>query len=230
MVDNKNTALVVAAHPDDEVLGCGATIAKLVKQNWFVHVIFLSDGESSRISFHQNESINLVEIRRMQAIRALTLLGCSSWRFGDFEDNMLDKAPLLEVVKIVEKVIGELSPSRVYTHFPGDLNIDHQQVSRAVLTACRPVEGHSVEEIFYFEVPSSTEWNSEATFRPNCFVDVTTELDLKIQAMSIYEGELRNFPHPRSEIALRAISAFRGASSGLKAAEAFMIARKICRS
>lgn len=230
MVGLNKTALIVAAHPDDEVLGCGGTIAQLVKQNWLVHVVFLADGESSRSGINQTLVKEFIATRRLQAKRALGLLGCASWRFGDFADNMLDTVPLLELVKFLEQIIDELSPSRVYTHFPGDLNIDHQRVSRAVLTACRPVAGHPVEELFYFEVPSSTEWNCETAFRPNCFVDVTNELDLKIQAMSIYERELQDFPHPRSEVSLRAISAFRGASSGLKAAEAFIIARKIIRN
>ena len=221
------TILVVAAHPDDEILGCGGTMAKLAALGCKVHVVFLADGETSRTGLTSAEHAVLIDARRQQAAHAMLEIGCSSWTFHDYPDNCLDTVPLLELAKTVEKQVKELRPKKVFTHFPGDLNIDHQIVSRAVLTACRPIKGHSVGEILYFEVPSSTEWNPGADFTPNCYVNIEGYLDIKIKAMRLYQDELRDFPHPRSDEAIRALASYRGASSGLLAAEGFVIARKI---
>ena len=136
--------------------------------------------------------------------------------------------PLLDVVKIVESLIEKISPSRVYTHHGGDLNVDHSVVNRAALTGTRPLQGCPVREVYLFEVPSSTEWafhQFETSFRPNVFVDVSQTLEVKIRAMACYESEVRPFPHPRSPEALRAWAQRWGSVAGCAAAEAFQLVR-----
>jgi LmbE family N-acetylglucosaminyl deacetylase len=145
-------------------------------------------------------------------------------------DNRLDTVPLLEVVKLVEDLVARLKPSVIYTHHGGDLNVDHGVIHRAVLTATRPVVGQPVQEVYAFEVPSSTEWAFQrlgSTFRPNVFVDVTDTFDAKIAAMACYQTEARPFPHPRSPEALRAIATRWGSVAGYGAAEAFELVRSL---
>jgi LmbE family N-acetylglucosaminyl deacetylase len=137
---------------------------------------------------------------------------------------------LLEVVKQVEELVARFRPEVIYTHHPGDLNVDHGVVHRAVLTATRPVAGQCVSEIYAFEVPSSTEWafqRLEPSFRPNVFVDITDTLETKIEALACYDTETRKFPHPRSPEALRAIAARWGSVVGLPAVEAFELIRSV---
>jgi LmbE family N-acetylglucosaminyl deacetylase len=145
-------------------------------------------------------------------------------------DNRFDTLPLLDVVKIVEGLIDRFKPEQIFTHHPGDLNIDHSVVHRAVLTATRPVEGHRVRHLYAFEVPSSTEWafhQLEPRFRPNVFIDIADTLDAKLQAMAHYEGEARPFPHPRSGEALRANAQRWGSAVGVNVAEAFELIRSL---
>jgi LmbE family N-acetylglucosaminyl deacetylase len=143
-------------------------------------------------------------------------------------DNRLDTVPLLEVVKLVEDMVDRITPEVIYTHHSGDLNVDHGIIHRAVLTATRPVAGQTVREIYAFEVPSSTEWafqRLEPSFRPNVFVDITRTIDAKIAAIECYKTETREFPHPRSPEALRALATRWGSVVGCAAAEAFELVR-----
>ena len=210
--------LVVAAHPDDEALGCGGTIAKHAD----VTVLTLTDGVGSR------DGKSSVAGRVYAHDQAARFLGFKSIR-ADLPDNQLDAAPLLKVVRLVESVVEEIKPDIIYTHHGGDLNIDHRITHQAVMTACRPMPGSSVKAIYAFEVPSSTEWASESerAFRPNHFVDICATMDRKIEALKAYEEEMRPFPHARSIEAVKALATWRGASVGLKAAEAFMTLRRI---
>ena len=217
--------LIVAAHPDDEVLGCGGTIAKLTSDGIRVNVLFLADGESSRKNI-KNLQKKIIE-RKENAKKALKILGCNSVKFLNFPDNRLDTVDLLSVIKKIEDYIEVIQPYAVFTHFEKDLNIDHQVAHRAVITACRPQPNYCVKELFFFEVASSTEWNLSKVFMPNFFVDITKTLSLKKKALRVYEKELRNFPHPRSIKLIEAQAHLRGSSVGCKAAEAFIIGRKI---
>src|SRR5262249_29402462 len=145
-------------------------------------------------------------------------------------DNRLDTVPLLDVVKVIEEIVERFLPEVIYTHHPGDLNIDHGVVYRAVLTATRPVHGQSVREIYAFEVASSTEWAFQQlgpVFRTNVFVDIAATLNIKVDALACYDTETRSFPHPRSEQAVRAIAARWGSVSGFSAAEAFELVRAL---
>jgi LmbE family N-acetylglucosaminyl deacetylase len=222
--------LVIAAHPDDEILGCGATAARLVAEGHEVHFAILGEGVTSR---HANRSE--ADARQLQELKrhthaAAAKVGVTNVSLHGLPDNRLDTVPLLEVVKVVEELVRRLRPEVIYTHHGGDLNIDHGVVHRAVLTATRPTGECSVREIYAFEVPSSTEWafqRIEPSFRPNVFVDVTRMVDAKIAAMECYESEARKFPHPRSPEALRAAAMRWGSVAGCGAAEAFELVRSI---
>ena len=225
MKNSNSTVVVFAAHPDDDILGCGGTIAKLTQEGSKVHIVFLADGESSRGDITDINS--LIQQRKQNAKKALKILGCDSIEFLDFPDNRLDSLDLLDVVKKIEGFIDAYKPYTIFTHYAHDLNIDHQITHNAVVTACRPQPGHCVKELLFFEVPSSTEWNLSKAFMPNYFVDISSTLSLKIDALNAYKNEMKSFPHPRSIKAIESLSYYRGASSGCEAAEAFIIGRKI---
>ena len=221
--------LVVAAHPDDEVLGCGATIARLSQQGDAVVVVILGEGVTSR--YDDRGDADPMSLSRLhEQVHAVgAILGVQDVRIFDFPDNRFDTVPLLDIIKLIERLIGETKPEVIYTHHGGDLNIDHVILNRAVLTASRPMSGNSIRDVYAFEVPSSTEWafQSFAAFSPNVFVDVNETIELKIRAMEVYDSEARRFPHPRSAEALRAISRRWGSVAGLGSAEAFQMIRSV---
>jgi len=220
-----NSILVVAAHPDDEVLGCGGTIAKHVFGGDSVSVLFMTNGVSAR-----DGDQSLAELTRKQSsLSALKKLGVEAVCFEKFPDNTMDVVPLIDVVKVIEKYISEKKPNIIYTHFSEDLNVDHRVTHQAVMTACRPQSWSSVKEIYCFEVLSSTEWNSsvKVKFNPTKFVDITEYYDLKMDALLEYKQEMREFPHSRSVECVEALAVFRGAIVGLNRAEAFQIERII---
>jgi LmbE family N-acetylglucosaminyl deacetylase len=220
--------LVVAAHPDDEILGCGATAARLVQEGCDVSFAILGEGITSRHQERGAADEKHLSLLQEHAQAAGRVIGVREVFLHKLPDNRLDTVPLLEVVKLVEDLVARLEPQVVYTHHAGDLNVDHGVIHRAVLTATRPVAGQPVREVYAFEVPSSTEWafqQLEPVFRPNVFVDVTHMLEKKISAMSCYRTETRQFPHPRSPEALRAIATRWGSVAGYGAAEAFELVR-----
>ena len=179
--------LVVAAHPDDEVLGCGGYIANQVQSGDEVFVTFLSDGVTSR---QGNLGLQEIESRRNAARLASKVLGVSEVSFGDYPDNKLDTGPLLEIIKSIEAVVERVRQQIVLTHFGGDLNIDHRIVNQAVLTACRPAPKQGVKKVLFFEVPSSTEWQvpiEGEAFTPTWFEDISETLEIKIKALTVYE-------------------------------------------
>ncbi len=223
--------LVVAAHPDDEILGCGATIAKHVQHGDEVHVVILAEGVTSREAVrsretHQEELSQLAQA----AHRANTVLGVHSLTLHDFPDNRMDSLDRLDIIKAVEAYVHQIKPDIVYTHHVGDVNIDHRRIHEAIVTACRPVPEHAVKTLLLFEVASSTEWQPPASapaFSPNWFVDVSVTLEQKLKALAEYESEMRPWPHARSMKALEHLARWRGATIGVEAAEAFMLGRKI---
>jgi LmbE family N-acetylglucosaminyl deacetylase len=222
--------LVIAAHPDDEVLGCGATAARLVEEGHDVHFAILGEGMTSRLPQRDDTDPNQISALHQQAFAAAAKVGVKNLTLGKLPDNRLDSVPLLEVVRIVEDLVERLAPEVIYTHHAGDLNVDHGVVHRAVLTATRPMAGQPVREIYAFEVASSTEWafqRLEPAFRPNVFVDVTRTIEAKIAAMECYKTEARRFPHPRSPEALRAVATRWGSVVGCAAAEAFELVRSV---
>ena len=221
--------LVVAAHPDDEVLGCGATMARLAAEGQPVHIAILGEGITSRSSRDDSDA-KLLRRLHQQAEAAALKVGARDVVLFKLPDNRLDTLPMLEIAKLIEDLIQKLRPAVIYTHHPGDLNVDHGIVHRAVLIATRPVLGHPVRQVLTFEVPSSTEWafqKIEPVFRPNVFVEVSKTLDAKIAALACYDSETRDFPHPRSEQTLRAIATRWGSIIGCTAAESFELVRSI---
>lgn len=220
--------LVVAAHPDDEVLGCGGTIAKHRRQGDAVAVLILADGVTSR----GGDPASAIEERRRWARLANDILGVTDLTLLSYPDNRLDVVALLDVVQEIERVMERCRPSIVYTHHAGDVNIDHTRVHHAVVAACRPHPGQTVQRLLFFETPSSTEWRPPdlaSMFAPNWFIDIADTLDVKLEAAAAYRGELREFPHPRSLAGLEHLARWRGASAGLAAAEAFALGRMVVR-
>ena len=215
--------LVVVAHADDEVLGCGATIAKHTANGDTVSLLVMADGVSSRISMINSEQQN----RDNALTQSCNILGISNYHCLNFPDNKLDTIAMLTLTKAIESIIEKYQPERIYTHFSGDLNIDHQKTNQAVMTATRPQPEHCVKSILCFEVPSSTEWRFEQqySFQPNFFKDVTGYESIKLKALYAYQEELRAAPHARSIENLTHLMQVRGATIGCSFAEAFSVAR-----
>lgn len=221
------TILVVAAHPDDEVLGCGGTIARF-HESAAIHILILGEGCTSR--YDSRSEASKVEIERIgkAARSAAKVLGAQSITLKSFPDNRFDEPPFLSIVKCVEKVLGEIRPDVVYTHHPSDLNIDHKITFQAVLTASRPLPNSSVRELYTFETPSATEWSfyqNQPIFKPNVFVDVSQSIESKLKAMEVYDTETRPFPHPRSLEALKVICRRWGTVVSREYVEAFELVR-----
>lgn len=222
--------LIIAAHPDDEVLGCGGTVTKLVQEGHDVYIAILGEGVTSRYEEREQAENGLVESIRACSQQVAQNLGVKDLILYSLPDNRFDTVPLLDVVKVIEKLLGSLRPQVLYTHSGGDLNIDHQITFRAVMTAARPIAEHPVKEIYSFEIASSTEWafqQLQRVFRPNVFVDIAATIETKLQCMEIYESEARTFPHPRSSEALRVQSRRWGSVVGLEYAEAFELIRSV---
>jgi LmbE family N-acetylglucosaminyl deacetylase len=217
--------LAVVAHPDDETLGPGATLARHARAGRRVVVAIAADVGRAGLDAAGHERI------RAAARAAAKELGVAELRFGGFPDQALDTLPIRQLTGWVEDLLDELAPAVVYAHHRGDVNRDHRVVHEAALTAARPYRAPSVEQIFCFETPSSTEWSApdvENAFLPNCFVDVSRTLEAKLRAMASYSSELRPPPHPRSLESLRHRAAHWGACAGFAAAEPFVLARWLC--
>lgn len=215
--------LVVAAHPDDEVLGCGATIAKHTAQGDEMSVLILGEGIRARKNTHNLKG----QIRQLKEAsrRANKILGVKHLIQKNFPDNALDTVPLLKIIRVIEATVKKLKPQVIYTHHYSDVNIDHRMVARAMQAVMRPLPGNFLERVLAFEVPSSTEWNfqGDTSFQPNFFVNVDGHLQKALQACGEYRSEMRPFPHPRSREYIEALAKIRGGQSGFSAAEAFSL-------
>jgi len=225
------TILVVAAHPDDEVLGCGASMAKWSNAGIEVNVLIMAEGATSRDKVRNREKrIDELSVLAKSARSAGKILGVSSVQLLDFPDNRMDSVDRLEVIKAVEEHIKLLKPVTVVTHHSGDLNIDHRIIHEAVVTACRPEPGNRVRRLLSFEINSSTEWqpDSVSSFQPSWFEDVSGSISRKLQALEAYSIEIRPWPHSRSLKAVEHLARWRGSTVGTEAAEAFMLLREVC--
>ena len=220
--------LIVAAHPDDEILGCGGTIARLVNEGYEAYTLILGEGITSRDNIRDREKRGK-EIKKLkeQIYEANEIIGVEEVFTYNFPDNRFDSVDLLDVVKVVEKIKNEIKPEIVFTHFENDLNIDHHITYKAVITATRPMEYETVKEIYSFEILSSTEWNYPLSFKPNVYFDIKDTLKFKLQAMSKYSSELRKYPHPRSLKSIDIKAKERGMEVGFIDAEAFELVRKV---
>ena len=225
----KNNVLVVIAHADDEAIGCGGTLIKHRDAGDEVRIIFMTDGVSARTEveqLHARERLNAQQ-------KCCQQLGITNFYNFDFPDNKMDSVALIDVIKCIEKVINSYDANIIYTHHGGDLNIDHQVVHRAVITAARPLPNSSVNKILTFEVNSSTEWSNEnigRNFIPNYFIDISKELPEKESLLVHYQEEMHPYPHSRSIKAIINRNKVRGSDLGVQAAEAFTLIRSlICK-
>lgn len=216
--------LVVAAHPDDEILGVGGTIRRHTDHGDEVRVLIACEGVTMR--YENEHGARLAE----QARRASEILRIKEVRFGNLPDQHLDTVPLVDVIAKVEDFVKSFRPETVYTHFGGDVNHDHNLLFRAVQVATRPYAAESVREFLVFETASSTEWGTPAiqgAFQPAVFVDITKTLEAKIEAFRCYENEVRKAPHPRSPESLKARAETWGSVVGVDAAEPFHVIRSL---
>jgi len=218
--------LVIAAHPDDEILGCGGTLARHVMEGDEVNIVIVAEGATSR----QDEGRENVTALRQAASDAAVALGAQPPVFLGLLDNRLDSVDLLDIVQAIEEQARSIQPEIIYTHHGSDLNLDHHVVNRAAITAFRPLPGHTIRAIYAYETLSSTEWGTGSTgpaFRPQHFVDITETLDTKMKALDCYQMEMRAFPHPRSNEAVTSLAKLRGSHAGVLAAEAFEVILEI---
>jgi len=231
-----SSILVIAAHPDDEALGCGGTIARRAVEGHDIHVLIMAEGAMSRGANWQDYKNKLkLQAEKVRSALSPTPEICQErgavgaihpYNFADFADQKMDTVPLLDIAQCIERYIERIKPSIVYTHWSGDLNRDHQIVALATLTACRPQPGAPVKEIYSFEVPSATGWG-EGQFQPNTYISISREWEQKYDALELYDGELRDEPHARSRQGIAALAEWRGHSVGVDMAEAFVMVRKV---
>jgi LmbE family N-acetylglucosaminyl deacetylase len=225
------SVLIVAAHPDDEVLGCGGTIARHADAGDVVHVLIVAEGGTSRQGQRDRDEAAKELFRLAQAAQtAGTILGAVGVELLDLPDNRLDSLDRLDLIKRIEERIAWHQPQVMYVHHAGDVNIDHRRLHEAVVTACRPTPGQPVRRLLSFEVASSTEWQppgSAPAFQPNWFVDISAQWPRKRQALEAYAAEMRPWPHARSLEAVEHLARWRGAQVGVEAAEAFCLLRQL---
>lgn len=222
--------LIVAAHPDDEVLGVGASALKFSREGYEVHVVILGEGITSR-QVSRDPIAGKLQLDQLhsEVQQAGIRIGATSARVFDLPDNRFDSVPLLDVIKLLEGVIEKLQPTILFTHHAQDLNVDHRITHQAVMTACRSYSGQPVREIYAFETLSSTEWQTAHAmnaFCPTLYLRFgRDELKSKIEAMELYSSERREFPHPRSPKAIEVLAQMRGIAVGAEFAEAFEVIR-----
>lgn len=225
--------MIVVAHPDDELLGLGATMNKwIIEEGIKTHVVILGEGITSRSDNRDTNKWKQELIIHQNNIKEAQLsIGYHSIKTYNFPDNRFDTIALLDIIKIIEIEKSAFQPDIIFTHHGGDLNIDHQLTFDAVMTACRPMGHETVKSIVTFETPSGTEWRASSdprNFLPNLFVTLKkANVDAKINAMDCYKFEKRTYPHPRSPEALIIQAQRWGVAIGSEFAEAFCIIRRI---
>ena len=226
--------MIVVAHPDDELLGLGASMNRITQEDWNVktHVVILGEGLTSRSDSRDVDMWKAkLEKHKQNIVEAQKAIGYGEVSIYDFPDNRFDSVPILDIIKVVESEKEKFLPDVIFTHHGGDVNIDHQRTFEAVLTSCRPMKHETVKTLITFETPSGTEWRASSDprhFLPNFFISVEEKnVEAKIKGMESYEFEKREYPHPRSPEALRIQAKRWGVSIGRDYAEAFQIIRSI---
>lgn len=220
--------LVVAAHPDDEILGCGGTVARLANEGAKVYTLLLGQGIAARRdSLDKKEYQEQIAKLKKCTHDANRVIGAQEVFSFDFPDNKFDTVALLDIIKTIEKIKNKIKPNAIFTHYEKDLNIDHRITYEAVITATRPLPGEMVREIYSFEVLSSTEWHYPLAFSPNTFFDISKSMNLKLEALGCYKTEVTDYPHPRSLEGVELNAKTWGMKVGVKFAEAFKCLRCI---
>lgn len=224
----KKKILIIAAHPDDEVLGCFGTVARLIQEGYEAYTLILGEGKTSRDEKRVIKDREVdIKILNNEIQKANDIIGIKEIFIESFPDNRFDSVDLLDIIKVISKIKNKIKPDIIFTHFENDLNIDHQITYQAVLTATRPVNGETVKEIYSFEVLSSTEWNYPLSFIPDTFFDISETMDLKLNAMKEYSSELCEYPHPRSLKGIKLNANYQGMRVGKQYVEAFKSIRVI---
>jgi len=224
--------LVAAAHPDDEILGVGGTLKKHIQNGDEVYCIILGEGVTSRSANREGADLDKLNKLHQDSMKVSKIMGFKEIKFLNLPDNRFDSVDLLDIVKKIEECVEIIKPEIVYTHHYGDLNIDHRKTFEAVMTAARPIGEYSIKEIYTFETLSSTEWNyqnSQNAFKPTVFIEINETLTCKLEAMSCYETELRDYPHPRSLKSIEIAALKWGTVINEKYCEAFELVRKIVK-
>lgn len=225
-----NRILVIAANPDDEILGVGATIAKHVLDGDEAFALIMGEGQTSRWNDRSSVPCEVISKLHKDTLVAAKIIGYKDVFFQSLPDNRFDDMNLLDIIKPIEKIIEDIKPNQIYTHHGNDLNIDHQKTFQAVQTATRPIKNTYIKELLTFETLSSTEWNFDkqsSLFLPNIYNNVGNTIDKKLEAMACYKTELCEFPHPRSDEGIKILAQYRGMQSGFEYAEAFHLIRKL---
>lgn len=228
--DSSTRLLIVCAHPDDEVLGCGGTIAKAIKKGAHVGVLFLGEGISARFlpdQYGSEEFKKQTEQRQRESEAAIKILGIQTVKYGQRLCTQFDRLPLLSIVKEIEGFMEEFRPNILFTHNTSEVNIDHRITHEAVEVACRPTRDWIPKEIYTFEIICSNTFKFMSDFKPNVYVDISDTWDTKIEAWNCYQGEARSFPFPRSNKGLELLSHFRGMHVCLEKVEAFSLIRMV---
>ena len=219
-----NKILIIAPHADDEILGCGGTIARLCKEGKEVYILIMTNGSIGAPELFSAEF--MVSLRK-EAIAAHKLLGVKETFFAEFPAPALNAFPECKLSTEISKVISNLSPDTVFIPHPGDMHQDHKAVYRSALVSMRPQSVHKVRQILIYETLSETNWGpmNEKPFVPNCFIDVSEHFDKKIESFTCFKSQLKQFPHTRSLEAIEALAKYRGATIGVARAEAFFVER-----
>ena len=222
IINNNDRVLVVAAHPDDEILGCGGLLSKY-SNKVPVSILFIAEGDTCRFDSPEltQEALKEVNHREECAIKALKFLNITDITFSRLPCGRLDSIDIIDINKIIEKKILSFKPSIIFSHYSLDTNNDHRIISRSVEMSTRPIHDFNINT-FSFEILSSTEWSLQNPIRPNAFVVISEDdVNNKIEAINIYDGEVREFPHSRSAGGIKSLAQYRGMQVGVKYAEAF---------
>ena len=232
MFSKKDRVLIIAAHPDDETLGCSGLILKLIKKKIKISILILGEGVSARFETGLEDSPRSIidrKKRNLSFYKSMKFLKIKDYEMHNHHCTKFDKYPISNFVKISEKKINYFKPTTIITHNPFDTNIDHGITYEAVNIATRPSINLSVKTVISFEVPCSTHLSIKNNFKPNLFIDISNEIISKLKCVSLYRSEIRKYPFPRSYEGIKTLSKMRGMQSGCNFAEAFHIERKIVK-
>ena len=227
MFKSKDRILIVASHPDDEVIGCGGTILKAIESGCSVAVIFLGEGVSTRYPGKEllKESLDAKIVREKECKKSLKILGIKDYKFGSLFCTKFDTYPLVQIVRIIEKKINSFKPNIILTQNPYEVNIDHTITYKAVEVAARPFNKKFLRSIYSFETVCSGNFAFENKFSPNVYVNIKKFWKKKLLAFKAYNNEIRKYPFPRSMKGIEIQARYRGLQAGHELSEGFKLER-----